>query len=99
MHKTKSKRQAQYMIENVDTEMGNNIISSHRENSWSLVSQYFWLAFDKGIDYDYYRLRKGEQELYFEWDNWFEWKIVASLQLIRKLNADYTLNKEIREHA
>jgi len=84
------------IIENIDTKTGDEILTALRDDKWKLVSQYYILAFDKGIDFDYYRLKKNGQELYFEWDNWFEWKIFGSQQMLKQLVSDYSLKLEIK---
>ena len=38
-----------YLIENIETKKGDEIISALRADKWKLVSQYHLLAFDKGI--------------------------------------------------
>lgn len=62
-------------LEDIETDIGNRIIETLRAEGWKQVAQYSPLAFDKGIDYDSYQLRKDEVELKLEWDNWFEWTI------------------------
>jgi len=84
------------MIENIDTQKGEEIISGLRKQKWKLVSQYSLFAFDKGIDYDDYRLKKGDEELYFEWDNWFEWTVVGCKQTLEHIIDDFSLEQEIK---
>lgn len=62
-------------IEYIETEKGNEILIRLKEEGWRVADQYNQYAFDKGIDYDSYTLRKGDKELHFEWTNWFEWEI------------------------
>jgi len=87
---------ARYLIENIDSKTGDKVLTALRADKWKLVSQYYILAFDKGIDFDYYRLKKNSQELYFEWDNWFEWKIFGSQQILKQLVDDYSLKQAIK---
>jgi len=56
-------------LELINTEVGNRILDSLKAEGWRQVAQYSPLAFDKGIDYDSYRLRRGLDELVLEWDN------------------------------
>jgi hypothetical protein len=63
------------ILENIETELGNTILAQLKSEGWKRKSQYSPFAFDKGIDYDSYTLKKDGQELFFEWDNWFEWKV------------------------
>ncbi|MFP1680274.1 hypothetical protein ACLD02_16370 [Alloalcanivorax sp. C16-2] len=59
----------------LDTEKGNQLLEALRRGGWKKVREYSPLAFDKGIDFDSYTLRKDGQELVMEWTNWFEWEI------------------------
>ena len=59
----------------LDTEKGNQLLEALRRSGWKMVAEYSPLAFDKGIDFDSYTLRKDGQELVIEWTNWFEWEI------------------------
>lgn len=92
----KNVKEINFLIENIETEIGEAIIAQLLSDGWKRISQYYLFAFDKGIDFDYYRLKKNEQELYFEWDNWFEWKIVGSQQILKQLVEDYSLKKEVK---
>lgn len=85
-----------YVIEDIKTEQGEEIIASLRQDKWKLSSQYSLFAFDKGIDFDFYRLKKNGEELYFEWDNWFEWKVVSSQNNLKTLANEYSLKSEIK---
>ena len=78
-------------IENIDTEMGNKILEQLRQDGWKISDQYNRLAFDKGIDFDSYTLKKGNDELYLEWSNWFEWEIKGSECEIGNLIAKFKL--------
>tara|TARA_A100001391_G_scaffold117899_1_gene79921 strand:- start:4274 stop:4465 length:192 start_codon:yes stop_codon:yes gene_type:complete len=53
------------------------------------------LAFDKGIDFDSYTLRKDSLELVLEWSNWFEWEIRGDQEALQPLAEGHGL--EIRE--
>lgn len=76
-------------IENIETEIGNEILIQLKNDGWKVSDQYNRLAFDKGIDFDSYTLRKGKEELYFEWNNWFEWEIQGSETEIGNLIAKF----------
>jgi len=79
------------IIEYIDTDLGNDILSKLKLEKWKVASQYNRLAFDKGIDFDCYTLKKNGEELYFEWDNWFEWKITGSEKIITSLAKQFSL--------
>jgi hypothetical protein len=78
-------------IENIDTEKGNEILVQLRKDGWKISDQYNRLAFDKGIDFDSYTLKKGDEKLYLEWSNWFEWEIQGSEREIGHIIAKFNL--------
>ncbi|PZW45237.1 hypothetical protein [Pseudomonas sp. URMO17WK12:I2] len=80
-------------LEAIDTEVGNRILESLKANGWRQVAQYSPLAFDKGIDYDSYRLRRGLEELRLEWDNWFEWTLSGPRERIEAIAKRFSLRK------
>lgn len=80
-------------IENIATEIGNEILVKLKIDGWKISDQYNRLAFDKGIDFDSYTLKKGKQELYFEWSNWFEWEIQGCETEICNLIARFSLRQ------
>jgi hypothetical protein len=78
-------------LKDIDTEVGNQILQSIKAEGWRQVAQYSPLAFDKGIDYDSYRLRRGLEELRLEWDNWMEWKISGPSARIEEIAERFSL--------
>lgn len=80
-------------LEAIDTEVGNRILDSLKADGWRQVAQYSPMAFDKGIDYDSYRLRRGLDELRLEWDNWFEWKLSGPSELVEEIAERFSLGK------
>lgn len=74
-----------YLLDDIRTEIGNEIITWLQTEKWQVVLQYSVLAFDKGIDFDYFLLKKSDEFLYFEWDNWFKWKIIGYQQVVSQL--------------
>lgn len=78
-------------LEMIDTEVGNRILDSLKAEGWKQVAQYSPLAFDKGIDYDSYRLRRGPDELNLEWDNWLEWKISGPREIMTEIARRFAL--------
>ncbi|WP_205695301.1 hypothetical protein [Corallincola luteus] len=52
------------------------------------------MAFDKGIDFDSYTLKKGKQTLHFEWSNWFEWEIEGDDDVIQSLIVSFQLSEK-----
>lgn len=78
-------------LENIDTEVGNRILDSLKADGWRQVAQYSPLAFDKGIDYDSYRLRRGLEELRLEWDNWVEWTLSGPRERIEEIAERFSL--------
>ncbi|GLX12054.1 hypothetical protein Pstr01_02930 [Pseudomonas straminea] len=78
-------------LENIDTQVGNRLLETLKAEGWRQVEQYSPLAFDKGIDYDSYRLRRGLDELRLEWDNWFEWKLSGPREHIEEIAERFSL--------
>lgn len=78
-------------LENIDTQVGNRLLETLKAEGWRQVEQYSPLAFDKGIDYDSYRLRRGLEELRLEWDNWFEWKLSGPRERIEEIAERFSL--------
>ena len=78
-------------IEYIETETGNEIITQLMKEGWKLSDQYNRLAFDKGIDFDSYTLKRGREVVSFEWSNWFEWEIQGSEIEITQLITKYQL--------
>ena len=58
---------------NVDTDTWNKLIEALLEDSWLVTYRYD--NFDAGIDEDFVILKKDDDEIIFDWDNWFEGKI------------------------
>ena len=76
----------------LETEKGNQILDALRTQGWKRVKQYNPLAFDKGIDFDSYTFRRGDEKLYFEWTNWLEWEISGAESALVELAKTYNLN-------
>lgn len=77
----------------IETELGNRIIEDLLQAGWKKAKEYSVLAFDKGIDYDSYTLKKDQAKLKFEWTNWFEWEVTGSKPAIEALIKTYELSK------
>lgn len=78
-------------IIDIETEEGEDLIKALRKEGWKKTKEYSWLAFDKGIDFDSYTLKKGSHHLVFEWTNWFEWEISGSLPALEEIARKYQL--------
>ena len=76
-------------LENIKTEIGNELIENLQKDGWKLGSQYNQFMFDKGIDYDFYVLKKDKVEIKLEWDNWFEWKLLGPKEVTEKIYTKY----------
>lgn len=72
-------------LEGIETEVGNRLLESLKAEGWAQVGQYSPLAFDKGIDYDCYRLCKDGHELKLEWDNWSEWTLSGPAEQVAEI--------------
>jgi len=70
------------ILEFIETSKGNEILDQLKAEGWKVKSQYSPLAFDKGIDYDSYKLVLGDKTVLFEWNNWFEWKLTGTEEML-----------------
>ena len=76
-------------IIDIKTEVGNKILEDLLNDGWKKIREYSPVAFDKGIDFDSYVLKKDRSKLKLKWNNWFEWEIAGTeheLQIIPKKN-------------
>ena len=76
-------------IEDIETDFGAQVLKNLISDGWRVISEYDKNAFDKGIDFDSYRIYKNGEHLEFEWDNWTEWKISGSEKEIDKIKEQY----------
>lgn len=81
----RNKGNADSIIEDIPTELGNDILETLKRNGWKVRKQYNIFAFDKGVDFDSYTLKKGTDKLHFKWTNWFEWEIKGNPDIIKEL--------------
>ena len=81
-------------LENIETELGNRILEELKNQGWKIVQQYSPMAFDKGVDFDSYKLRKAESTLNFEWTNWLEWEIIGEESELQTIAKAYKLGFE-----
>ncbi|WP_416391661.1 hypothetical protein NR756_03575 [Alloalcanivorax xenomutans] len=79
----------------LDTETGNQLLETLISEGWKKVKEYPSLAFDKGIDFDSFTLRKDGLELVLEWTNWAEWEIRGDDAALKALADRYAL--KVRE--
>lgn len=77
-------------IEFVDTNLGEKIIKDLKKSGWKIIDKYP-MVFDKGIDYDFYILKRENEIIKFEWTNWFEWEISGSDEFISELSNKYKI--------
>ncbi|WOD29148.1 hypothetical protein RYH70_03575 [Alloalcanivorax xenomutans] len=75
----------------LDTEKGNQLLETLMSEGWKKIKEYPSLAFDKGIDFDSFTLRKDGLELVLEWTNWFEWEIRGEDAALEALADQYGL--------
>jgi len=76
-------------LEHIDTQLGNDIRESLESDGWKVTRQYSPLAFDKGIDFDAYTLKKDGRRVEFEWTNWFEWTIRADPEMLVEIRTKF----------
>ena len=79
-------------IEDINSELGNSILSELVQCGWEVTEEYAKDAFDKGIDFDSYTLKKNDATLIFEWDNWTEWIVKGDENTINVIRKKYKLS-------
>lgn len=72
----------------IDTALFFAIPKFLKEQGWQLTAEYKDL-FDKGIDFDFYRFEKGQEQVLMEWDNWFEGSIRAKSEVLDLLSETF----------
>lgn len=72
-------------LEDIKTDTGARLLDTLRDNGWRVASEYSPAAFDKGIDFDAYTLKRGEHCLEFEWSNWLEWSIEGDAEALAQV--------------
>jgi hypothetical protein len=77
------------IAENIDTHKWNLIRNTLESEGWLVVNEY--INFDKGIDFDSYKLKKGNEIIILEWDNWIEGEIKCSEKLLKFLKQKFQL--------
>ncbi len=73
----------------IKTEIWNNIIEYLTNNDWEIAYKYD--NFDAGIDHDFLILKKGEEEILFGWDNWFEGEIQAKPERLKEIEQRHSI--------
>ncbi|MFV0564269.1 MAG: hypothetical protein ACK5NB_00390 [Flavobacteriaceae bacterium] len=78
----------------INAETFYSIIEFLTKNGWKITVEYDERIFDKGIDFDFYKLEKNEDIIYFAWCNWFEGEIKATTKILNKIakRFDFELN-------
>jgi len=67
----------------INTELWYNIIDILKKDGWKVVISYF--NFDKGIDFDFYVLKKENEEIILGWDNWMEGEIKCEENIMKQI--------------
>lgn len=73
----------------IDTEIFYSIIKYLIKMEWRVSAEYSTNLFDKGIDFDLYRLEKNGETILFAWTNWFEGEIKSSSTLIEYMEQEF----------
>ncbi|WP_218398130.1 hypothetical protein [Alteromonas lipotrueae] len=87
--KVKYKYLNKSIIENVDTDLFNEILEQFLDNGWEKIYEYD--AFDAWIDFGKVKIGKGKTVLFFEWDNYMEGVIKGDKNEIEKVAKQYCL--------
>ena len=79
----------------VETQLWYKIIEDFKSRNWKVITEYN--QFDKGIDFDLYELKKGNEKVLFAWDNWFEGEIKCSEERFRLIELEFDVEFKIGE--
>lgn len=71
-------------IEYIPTLIGENLLLYLKNQKYKIKNNYPNGAFDKGIDFDSYIVMIDDQEVLFEWTNWFEWSVSSLPGILEK---------------
>jgi hypothetical protein len=72
-------------FEGIKTDAGNALLKRLVEEGWRVVSEYPDSMFDKGIDFDFYTLKRADRRIRMEWTNWEEWKITGPADVMDEI--------------
>ena len=70
---------------NIKTDLWNRVIELLINGGWTVTYKYD--GFDAGIDSDFVILEKGNEEILFGWDNWFEGEIKCTADRMKVIEA------------
>ena len=68
---------------NIETSLWRNIVHHLYTNGWKVKEKY--VAYDASIDVDFIVLTKGEETIFFGWDNWDGGEIKCSESQFKQL--------------
>lgn len=81
------------VITDVKTDLWNELIKRSANDGWRIVHEYN--NFDKGIDHDLLILTKGDEMMFFAWDNWFEGEVKCSAERQQELEQQFNLQFKV----
>lgn len=81
------------VIKNVKTYLWNELVKRSAMDGWRIVHEYD--HFDKGIDHDFLILAKGDEMMFFAWDNWFEGEVRCSAARQQELEQQFNLQFKV----
>ncbi|MDO6540854.1 hypothetical protein Q4524_19880 [Alteromonas stellipolaris] len=87
--KVKYKYLNKSIIENVDTDLFNEILEQFLDKGWEKIYEYD--AFDAWIDFGKVKIRKNKNVIVFEWDNYMEGVITGNKNQINQVAKQYCL--------
>jgi hypothetical protein len=71
------------LAKDIETALWNKIIQLLEGDNWTVIYQYDGI--DAGIDYNSYTLKKGAEEIKFEWTNWDEGEIKCTSDRLKEI--------------
>lgn len=71
------------LAKDIETSLWNKAIQLMVGDNWTVTYQYDGI--DAGIDYNSYTLKKGAEEITFEWTNWYEGEIRCTSDRLKEI--------------
>jgi hypothetical protein len=82
---------------NVETSIFYSIIKFLKKNNWDLTAEYDENIFDKGIDFDFYELCKGDEKIRLAWNNWLEGEIQGTTVTLNEIAQHFKIDLKYNE--
>lgn len=83
------------VVTRIETGLWNRILKDCLSQGWHVVHEYD--GFDKGIDTNFIYLKRGSEEMFFGWTNWFEGEIKCTEEQRAHLEQRFNVTFAVHE--